>query len=167
MDTARPHGVARAVLATATLLGAIAALFVATHSSSASTGAQVKVGKTALGRVLVSAQGRTLYMFAIDKKNKSVCYGSCATYWPPLLTTSAHVTGGTGVNASMLGTTKRTSGKLQTTYNGHPLYRFLKDTKAGQASGQGLNLSGGLWWVISPAGTPIKKKASSAGGYGR
>jgi hypothetical protein len=74
----------------------------------------------------------------------------------------------------MLGTTKRANGTLQITYNGHPLYRFLKDTKAGQASGQGLNLSGGLWWVMSPSGAVIKTKAGSTssagaaagGGYG-
>jgi predicted lipoprotein with Yx(FWY)xxD motif len=174
MSTAHPRtvahlNVARAVLAAAALLGALAALIAASHASAASTGAQVKVGKTALGRILVSAQGRTLYMFAVDKHNKSACYGSCATYWPPLLTTHTHVTG-TGVKASMLGTTRRTDGKLQITYNGHPLYRFLKDTKSGQTSGQGLNASGGLWWVMSPSGTVIKKKPGSTsgggGGYG-
>jgi predicted lipoprotein with Yx(FWY)xxD motif len=162
----------RAILAAA-LAGGIAALMLATHASAASGGAQVKVGKTSIGRVLVNAHGLTLYMFAADKHGKSACYGSCATYWPPLLTTSTHVVG-TGVKTSLLGTTKRTGGKLQVTYNGHPLYRFLKDTKPGQASGQGLNLSGGLWWVMSPAGTVIKKTAAAApapspgggGGYG-
>ena len=79
------------------------------------------------------------------------------------------------MKASLLGTTRRTNGKLQITYNGHPLYRFVKDTKPGQTSGQGLNLSGGLWWVMSPAGTVIKKTAATTttppttttgGGYG-
>jgi predicted lipoprotein with Yx(FWY)xxD motif len=153
---------ARAVLAVA-ILGGLFALMALSHASSASAGAQVKVSKTALGQILVSAQGRTLYMFAADKHNKSVCYASCATYWPPLLTTTAHVTG-TGLKPSMLGTTKRTDGRLQITYNGHPLYRFLKDAKSGQTSGQGLNLSGGLWWVMSPSGTALKTKAGSTSG---
>lgn len=170
-----PPQKARAILAAAALVGALAALSAATHASAASSGAQVKVAKTALGRILVNAQGRTLYMFAADKHGKSVCYGKCATFWPPLLTTSTRVAG-TGVKVSLLGTTMRTGGKLQVTYNGHPLYRFLKDTKSGQTSGQGLNASGGLWWVMSPAGTVIKKTAvaatttttttTSGGGYG-
>ena len=166
--------IARGILIAAALVGALAALIAADHASAAGGGVQVKVGTTAFGRILVSAQGRTLYMFAADKRNKSACYGSCATYWPPLLTTTARVTGA-GVKASLLGTTKRTDGKLQITYNGRPLYRFLKDSKPGQTSGQGLNVSGGLWWVMSPAGTVIKKTAptktataptTTTGGYG-
>jgi predicted lipoprotein with Yx(FWY)xxD motif len=165
MGTARPRSVAqfriaRGILMVAALVGALAALIAANHASAASGGVQVKVAKTALGRILVSAQGRTLYTFAADKRNKSACYGSCAAYWPPLLTTSTRVTGA-GVKASLLGTTKRTNGKLQITFDGHPLYRFLKDTRSGQTSGQGLNLSGGLWWVMSPAGTVIKKTAAT------
>jgi hypothetical protein len=66
------------------------------------------------------------------------------------------------VKASLLGTTKRTGGKLQVTYNGHPLYTFVQDAKAGQTSGQGVNASGALWWAISPAGAVIKKKAAAA-----
>jgi len=179
MGIARPRSfaqpqIARATLIAALLIGALAALIAVNHASASSGQAQVKVGKTRLGRILVSAQGRTLYMFAADKRNKSACYGSCATYWPPLLTTSTRVSGA-GVKASLLGTTRRTNGKLQITYNGHPLYRFVKDTKPGQTSGQGLNLSGGLWWVMSPAGTVIKKTAATTttppttttgGGYG-
>ena len=152
---------ARVILVAAAFMAAVAAMIVATHASAASGGAQVKVGKTALGSVIVNAKGRTLYMFAADKHGKSVCYGSCATYWPPLLTTSSKVVGA-GVKASLLGTTKRTGGKLQVTYNGHPLYTFVQDAKAGQTSGQGVNASGGLWWAISPAGAVIKKAAAAA-----
>src|SRR5258705_1887273 len=168
METAQSRSFARprrsrAILAAAALVGALAALIAATHASAANGGAPVKVGKTGLGSVLVNAQGRTLYMFAGDKHGKSACYGTCATFWPPLLATSAKVTG-TGVKASLLSTTMRTGGKLQVVSNGHPLYRFAQDTKAGQASGQGLNLSGGLWWTMSPAGVAIKHAAGSAVG---
>jgi predicted lipoprotein with Yx(FWY)xxD motif len=159
----------RTLLAAAALLVALAALVATSHASGASS-VQIKVAKTKLGRILVNAQGRTLYMFAADKRGKSACYGSCAVYWPPLTTSGTHPLG-SGVKASMIGTTMRTGGKLQVTFNGHPLYTFVKDSKPGQTSGQGLNLSGGLWWVISPAGTVIKSTATttsstSGGDYG-
>jgi predicted lipoprotein with Yx(FWY)xxD motif len=157
--TAQPRQT-RLVLAVAALVPALAATIAATHASAAGTGAKVKVEKTALGRILVNGQGRTLYMFAIDKHGKSACYGTCAKFWPPLLSTSSHVTG-TGVKASLLGTSMRKGGTLQLTYAGHPLYTFLKDAKPGQTNGQGLNASGGLWWVMSPTGTVIKKTMSA------
>jgi predicted lipoprotein with Yx(FWY)xxD motif len=150
----------RTVLAAAALFGAVAA-FSAAHASAASTRAQVKVAKTKYGSILVDAKGMTLYMFAVDKNGKSACYGQCATYWPPLMARSAHVSG-TGVKASLLGTTKRTNGKLQVTYNGHPLYTFVTDTKAGQTSGQGVNASGGLWWVMSRTGAVVKHAAAAS-----
>lgn len=173
MQLGRTHSITRprtvpVLFAAAVLLGTLAALLAAGHSSAASTATQVKVSTTKLGRILVNGQGRTLYMFSADKRGKSSCYGQCAAFWPPLITSSKQVTE-TGLKMSMLSTTKRTDGKLQVTYNGHPLYRFSKDTKAGQTSGQGLNVSGGLWWVLSPAGTPIKHAStptSSGGGGG-
>jgi predicted lipoprotein with Yx(FWY)xxD motif len=134
---------------------------------AATRGAPISVAKTKLGTILVNAQGRTLYMFASDKNDKSACYGSCATYWPPLLTSSAHPTG-KGAKAALLGTTMRSNGKLQVTYNRHPLYLYVQDTKAGQTHGEGLNVSGGLWWAVSPAGAVVKKApaATGGGGYG-
>jgi predicted lipoprotein with Yx(FWY)xxD motif len=161
---ARPYP-ARLLLATAALAGLLAALIAATQSSAATSSSQIKVASsTKYGKLLVDATGRTLYMFAPDKHGTSTCYGTCAHYWPPMIVSSTHVTA-TGVTMSRLGTTKRHDGRLQATYNGHPLYRFLKDTKAGQTNGEGLNLSGGLWWVLSPAGAPIKHAASGGGGY--
>jgi predicted lipoprotein with Yx(FWY)xxD motif len=148
------------IYAAVAVLAALGVTSAAAHASSGS-GAQVKVEKTALGPILVDAKNRTLYMFAADKGGKSACYGSCATYWPPLAANSSHVLG-TGVKAALLGTTKRTGGSLQVTYAGHPLYLFVKDTKAGQTSGQGVNASGGLWWVVSPTGAVIKKTPAPA-----
>lgn len=177
MASPRSHSTARAaeergllvVLALATVL---AALVVAAQAVAAG-GAQVKLGKTSLGSVLVDAKGRTLYMFTADKHGKSACYGQCATYWPPLLAGSAAVRG-SGVEASLLGTTKRRDGKLQVTYHGRPLYRFASDVKAGQTNGEGINHFGGLWWAVSRSGAEVKKAAapasttttSSGGGYG-
>jgi predicted lipoprotein with Yx(FWY)xxD motif len=155
---------ARAVLAAASLLGALA-IFAATHASAAGSVAKVGVAKTSIGTVIVNGQGRTLYMFAADKHGKSACYGQCAHYWPPLLT-SGKPAAVKGAKASLLGTTRRKDGKLQVTYAGRPLYSFISDVTPGQTSGQGLNLSGGLWWAISPSGALDKQKASSGGGGG-
>ena len=154
-----------AVLVTASLLAALAMLAVAHATAAAGSVAKVGVVKTAIGTILATGQGRTLYMFAADKHGQSACYGQCAHYWPPLLTTGKP-TAGTGAKASLLGTTRRKDGKLQVTYNGHPVYRYVSDTQRGQIGGQGLNLSGGLWWALSPSGALDRKKASSGGGGG-
>src|SRR2546422_11350589 len=111
---------------------------------------------TAVGKVLVGANARTLYLFPADKGTKSVCYGQCATYWPPLI--AGKPTAGAGLNASLLGTTKRKDGKLQVTYNGHPLYFFQPDKKARDINGQGYVHFGGSWWTISAAGAKITTK---------
>lgn len=160
-----PSRPGRVLLAAALLLGMIATLIASGHGSAATMNPQVKVSTTKYGKILVDAKGRTLYMLTADKHGKSSCYGQCASFWPPMIASSSHITA-TGLNASLLRTTRRSDGKLQVSYNGHPLYRFLKDTKARQTNGQGLNAFGGLWWVLSPAGTPIKKTASAGGGYG-
>ena len=145
------------------VLALTAAVAAMTASASVAAKTQVNVRTTSLGKILVTTQGRTLYLFAPDKRGKSACYGSCATYWPPLLVTGKP-TAGAGVKASLLGVTVRKDGKHQVTYNGHPLYTYVGDSAAGKTKGQGLNLSGGLWWVVSPAGKAVKNTTSSSGG---
>jgi predicted lipoprotein with Yx(FWY)xxD motif len=95
-------------------------------------------------KVLTNAQGRTLYTFAPDTAGKSTCYGSCAQYWPPV---PGPVHAGNGISGT-LGTTQRTGGGTQETYNGRPLYTYIGDTGPGQAHGNNLNLNGGLWHEI-------------------
>jgi predicted lipoprotein with Yx(FWY)xxD motif len=119
--------------------------------NTASAGAVVKTHKTSLGVILVDTRGRTLYMFTKDKRNKSSCSGQCATFWPPL-TTRGKPVAGPGAKASLLGTTKRSDGHMQVTYEGHPLYRFAQDAKAGQTNGEGLNAFGAKWYAVSPSG---------------
>ena len=115
--------------------------------------ASVMVGKsTPLGDFLVDAKNMTLYLYTKDTPNTSNCYDKCAVAWPPLLTSGAPV-GGAGIDASKLGTTKRTDGSEQVTYNGWPLYYYVKDTKPGDVTGQNV---GTVWFVISPAGDMIK-----------
>ena len=114
------------------------------------------------GTVLVAGNGFTLYMFAPDKRSGvSTCYSACASAWPPLLLvgTSAPVYG-QGVNPNLLGTTKRTDGTVQVTYNGWPLYLWVSDSEPGQATGQAINNNGGLWYVLNPAGQVVTKKVS-------
>jgi predicted lipoprotein with Yx(FWY)xxD motif len=125
-------------------------------SSARARGATVALAKSPLGRILVDAKGRTLYDFPPDKHGMSTCYGACAALWPPL-TTHGKPVAGHGVRASLLGTTKRKDGKLEVTYNGHPLYYFVTDRKPGQTTGQGVNQFGGPWWVLSPAGKEIHR----------
>src|SRR6266576_3072949 len=138
-------------LVTVIAVGALAASAIA--STKAST---ITLKSTAVGKVLVGANGRTLYLFTADKGTKSVCYGKCATYWPPLI--AGKPTAGAGLNASLLGTTKRKDGKLQVTSNGHPLYFFQPDKKAGDINGQGFVHFGGSWWTVSAAGAKVTTK---------
>ena len=133
----------------------------ATHAASA--GAKVAVANTALGRVLVDGRGRTLYLFEKDKRGKSTCSGKCAGFWPPLIT-SGKPLATAGAKASLLGTTKRPDGRLQVTYNHHPLYTFVKDTRKGQTNGEELDVFGAEWYAVSSAGAKIEKSESSSGG---
>ena len=126
----------------------------ASAQGAAARGTTVKVAKSRLGRILVDSRGITLYDFVADKHGRSSCYGACEAYWPPLLT-KGKPHADPGVRASLLGTTKRKDGKLEVTYNHHPLYYFIGDRKPGQATGQGLNQFGAPWWALSPAGREI------------
>jgi predicted lipoprotein with Yx(FWY)xxD motif len=126
--------------------------------------ATVRVARNAkLGKILVDSRGRTLYLFKKDSGTKSACFGACATAWPPLRA-NGKPTAGSRVKASKLGTTKRSDGKPQVTYNGHPLYTFVMDTKPGQANGEGVNAFGALWFAVSPAGKQVSAKVSKSAG---
>jgi predicted lipoprotein with Yx(FWY)xxD motif len=137
-------------------------------SNSAAGMVTIKTASTGIGTVLVNAKGHTLYWFAKDTPTKSNCSGTCASYWAPVI--------GTASAASMphgFGTITRSNGQKQVTYDGHPLYTYVGDTSAGMTSGNGKNLSGGLWWAMTPSGakpsasTPKPSSSSSStGGYG-
>jgi predicted lipoprotein with Yx(FWY)xxD motif len=128
----------------------------ANPGTAATTGAEtVDLRTTQLGRILVDAQGRSLYLFEKDTGTASTCYGACAGIWPPL-TVSGTPNAGAGVAAGKLGTTKRTDGKTEVTYNGHPLYYYVADTAPGQTQGQGLNQFGAGWDVLAPIGNKIE-----------
>ena len=112
-----------------------------------------------LGVILVNAEGRTLYTFAPDKKSKVTCVSSCASVWPPVaLSTGEAPAAGKQLTASLLASDTNPSGGKVVTYAGWPLYTYVGDSASGTASGQALNLNGGLWYVITPAGKVITKK---------
>jgi predicted lipoprotein with Yx(FWY)xxD motif len=142
-------------LATAALFASVATTFALANGGNAG-GARVNVARSPLGRILVDSKGITLYDFPPDRGTMSVCYGACAALWPPLITKAKPVAG-PGVRASLLGTTRRKDGKLEVTYNGHPLYYFVSDRKPGQTTGQGVNQFGSPWWVLSPAGKELHR----------
>jgi predicted lipoprotein with Yx(FWY)xxD motif len=149
---------ARAQSAMSLVVGAVSAVSVASLAllgvavvradgsplAVADVGATLKTARIGSVDVLTNAAGLTLYWFAPDTSTGSKCFGSCATYWPPVPGSAAAGPGVTG----KLGTIKRPGGGLQATYNGHPLYTYIGDSAPGQANGNDLDLNGGFWYDI-------------------
>lgn len=165
----------RRILIGPSMAAAIAALAVAgcggsNNSPQAASGApatsggsktEVDIADSSLGKILVDPDGRTLYMFEKDMGSKSTCFGACASAWPPFRTDGS-AKAGAGVSASMVGTTQRSDGKPEVTYNGSPLYYYAGDQSAGDTNGEGLSQFGGGWYVLSPAGEPIDDDTSTS-----
>jgi predicted lipoprotein with Yx(FWY)xxD motif len=106
--------------------------------------------KTATMQIMVTANGRTLYVFSSDKKNRSTCTGGCAKFWPPLLLVSGTTAPTTMPGISgVFSVAPLAGGAKQLAYQGAPLYTFANDKQAGDMKGQGV---GGLWWIAAPAG---------------
>lgn len=139
-----------------------------TQAAQKSGGQTVRTGDTEYGDVLVDANGMTLYVFDADSPGTSNCTGSCLQYWPAAKA-SGTVSHSSDVTAK-LSTITRDDGTTQLTVNGWPAYTYAADSGPGKATGQGTNLSGGLWWVISPSGSKITttddEDAGTGGGYG-
>jgi predicted lipoprotein with Yx(FWY)xxD motif len=119
------------------------------------TGLAVKVRATGYGRILVAANGRTLYMFTRESTPRSRCYGACAETWPPYLFKGAPGAG-LGVSQRLLATIRRADGRTQVTYRGHPLYYFVAERRPGQVLCQAAFEFGGTWYVVSPSGAAIR-----------
>lgn len=124
--------------------------------------AVVNIAATSAGKILVDAQGRAMYAFAADTKGHSACTGACLTYWPAVPAGATSPSAASGVTAT-LGVLHRPDGTSQLTADGWPMYTYVGDTKPGATTGQGKNLSGGLWWVVSPSGKWITKAHASSG----
>ncbi len=126
-------------------------------------GAVVKLGRSSLGPIIVDSHGRTLYLSTRDKRGKSSCYGKCARAWPPLIT-RGKPRAMSGARSALLGTTRRTDGRLQVTYHRHPLYYFAGDKRAGQTNGAGFTAFGGRFDPVSAAGTAVRTRAKLSHG---
>jgi predicted lipoprotein with Yx(FWY)xxD motif len=131
-------------------------------SGVASSGSALKSTTINGAAVVTNAQGFTLYSFAPDTATTSQCNGSCAQVWPPV---SGPATASAGVPGT-LGTIARSNGVTQATYNGHPLYTYVGDTHPGQANGNGINASGGVWHEVTASGAVAPASSPGAGGYG-
>jgi predicted lipoprotein with Yx(FWY)xxD motif len=136
---------------------------VVTPSAVVAAGTVLKTESTPLGVILSDSQGRTVYMFAADTPGHSACTGTCLTYWPIVPAPSTLPASVPGVTAK-LGVLDRPDGTKQLTVAGMPIYTFSGDTTPGAATGQGKNLSGGAWWVLSPSGALVKVTAGGGAG---
>ena len=138
----------------------------AASSPAASSGTALKTATIGGATVLTNAKGFAVYSFAPVTMTKSNCNGACAAAWPPV---KGPATAGAGLTGK-LGTIKRSDGSAQATYNGHPLYTFIKDTGPGTDTGNGVNAFGGLWHALTASGsaapTSISSPSSGGGGYG-
>jgi predicted lipoprotein with Yx(FWY)xxD motif len=113
-------------------------------------GTVITTGGSEFGEMLFNDKKQAIYIWEVEESEKAECYGDCAVAWPPVLTDDAPVATGS-VNNELLGTTKRTDGTTQVTYNGHPLYYYAHE-KAGEVKCHNISTHGGLWWVIQPNG---------------
>ncbi len=132
--------------------------------SSPAAAAALKTTKISGETVVTNAKGFTLYWFVPDTPTTSNCNGSCASFWPPV---PGPATAGAGVTGK-LSTIQRSDGATQASYEGHPLYTYVADTAPGQAKGNGINLSGGVWHEMTASGAtaPSSSPSSGSGGGG-
>lgn len=124
-------------------------------SSTGATGSTVAVASSKHGPILVDGKGSSLYLFEADTSTKSTCAGACAVAWPPVLTSGAPQAG-KDAKGALLGTTKRSDGSTEVTYNGHPLYYYAGDTKPGDTNGEELSQFGAKWYVLNAAGDKVE-----------
>jgi predicted lipoprotein with Yx(FWY)xxD motif len=165
----------------AVVIAAIVVIIVATSGGAAKTArpaaapaSTISVKQTSLGKTLVDAHGRVLYLFEADKHDQSTLSAAGQAIWPPLTSATKPAAGG-GAIVSRITLIKGAGGSSQVAYNGHPLYYYVGDHGPGQTHGQGLDQFGALWYVLSPSGTAITSapttpapapSSSSTSGYG-
>jgi len=120
-----------------TILAALAATTLAACASMAQAPAMTS------GGMLVGPNGMTLYTFDRDAtgSGKSVCNGPCAVNWPPLMASDSDRASG---DYSVV---MRDDGKKQWALKGKPLYYWIKDSKAGDKTGDGVQ---NVWHIVKP-----------------
>lgn len=104
------------------------------------------------GAMLYDETGQAIYLFDVETTAEPRCYDDCAAAWPPVFAKGEAVAGA-GVDAGLLGTTERADGRLQVTYNDHPLYFYAHEGKH-EVLCHDVFLDGGNWYVVQPDGDP-------------
>jgi predicted lipoprotein with Yx(FWY)xxD motif len=137
------------------LISILAVAVLAPSAMSADRSGTVAAHSSRFGRILFDGRGFVLYAFTKDARGRSACYGACAAAWPPYLV-SAKPKAAAGVNAKLLGTTRRRDGKLQLTFAGRPLYYYVGDRAPRQILCQNVSEYGGLWLVVRPSGVLVR-----------
>lgn len=125
---------------------------VAMQKNVATTSTTITTNDSQFGEILFDGNNQAIYIWEVEETSESECYDSCAVAWPPVLTSGDPVAAG-GADASLLGTTERTDGTTQVTYNGHPLYYY--DEAPGEVKCHNISTHGGLWWVVQPNGDRV------------
>jgi predicted lipoprotein with Yx(FWY)xxD motif len=123
-------------------------------TTASANGPKLKIVGSDYGQILASSRGRALYLFTADAGKASNCSGDCATAWPPYIVKSKPVAG-PGVKSGLIGTTRRSDGRLQATYAGHPVYFYEGDNEPGEVLCQAVNEFGGYWYVVRSNGKAV------------
>ena len=118
-------------------------------------GPKLKLVESGYGTILSNGRGRALYLFTADHGKGSNCSGDCAAAWPPYIVKSKPVAG-PGVKAGKIGTTRRSDGRLQATYAGHPVYFYVSDDEPGEVLCQAVSEFGGYWYVLRASGQAVR-----------
>ena len=166
-------GLAIVIAAVAVAVFAIGGGNAKANQSQAAAGSAISIRSTSLGKTLVDANGRTLYLFEGDRADVSTLSAAGAAVWPRFVS-AGPVKAENGAQAALIGTTTSPTGVKQVTYEGHPLYYYVGDSSPGSTRGQGLNEFGALWYVLGPSGNAITHAPSTstaapaapAAGYG-
>ena len=129
----------------------------AMEEESAAKGTTVILGDSEFGEMIYDDNDQAIYVFERDTSAKSTCYDECAAAWPPVVTSDQPIAG-EGVDAALLGTTKRRDGSLQVTYDGRPLYYAHEGP--GEVRCHNVDLNGGFWWVVGADGSRSHEAAT-------
>jgi predicted lipoprotein with Yx(FWY)xxD motif len=153
----------RAKILIATAIASAAALSVATVAaaderkaeSAAKKRPKLAITDGDFGKHLANAKGRALYVFTSDSGATSNCYGDCARAWPPYIV-NARPRAVEGARQSLVGVTRRTDGRLQATYAGHPVYYYVGDKSPGEVLCQAVEEFGGFWYILRAGGKVVR-----------
>lgn len=168
MGVRRAGGLAAAALVATTLASCGRGAFPATQPAphlrtQRDAWSEVSVAaRREVGRVLVDADGYTLYLFVPDHRGRPTCRAECLVEWPPLTVPAGQPppTAGPGTRPALLGTVALAGGSRQVTYNGWPLYLWIGDTAPGDVNGEAVTNFGGPWYAVNAAGGAVKVRTA-------